>query len=191
VNRRVLIAACVVAVVAAALAVFAVLDVAHAIMLAAAAIAAIILNTAPPGRAEPWPRPPVEIRRGARSDVSSLAWDCLGRDGRVTERAARRIRMIAVRRLAAHGVVWDGAVAQPGADPDGGWGPNGADAAWHRLRAAQLLGSRVLASMTRAGTATPRTVETWFAALDRLDALSQPADHAHVSTLDATVRSLP
>lgn len=43
-------------------------------------------------------------RDGSRLEVASLSWALLGRDGRVSEQALRRLRTVAEGRLARHGL---------------------------------------------------------------------------------------
>ncbi|QAY62657.1 hypothetical protein ET495_04600 [Xylanimonas allomyrinae] len=159
---------------AAALAVTGTLDVAHAVVLAAVAFVTSLVSRAVGPRETGWPRPPAEARPGARKDLSELGWAAFTRDGRVTERVLRRVRAIAARRLAAHGVLWDGLL-----HPDlSGWGHGPHDADDHHARAEALLGRELLADLTTRRSLSPRTLETWFSALDRLvEAPDAPRSH--------------
>lgn len=57
------------------------------------------------GAPEPRPARRVhEARDGARGEVLDLAWTMVGRDGRAGERALRRLREAAARRVARHGL---------------------------------------------------------------------------------------
>ncbi|WP_425953660.1 hypothetical protein [Xylanimonas sp. McL0601] len=170
-RRRVIVATVVLALAAAGLALSGWLDTPHAAVLAAVALVAYLAYQSVPPRDEAWPKPPAEARPGARLDVSELGWAAFSRDGSVTERVLRRVRGIASRRLAVHGVLWDGLVH----DDLSGWGRGPGDAAEHHARAEQLLGRDVLAGLSTWRAAHPRTLETWFSALDRLvDAPDDP-----------------
>lgn len=128
---------------------------AHALMLTALGVAGVLLwhRTAYAGDTV-WPRLPALRRDGNRRDVSDLGWSVLGRDGRVTPAAARRVRQITERRLARHGITDTSA---PGATPD----------------VTRLLGpraTRTLRDLVADGRLpTPTEVDAWLAALDRLD----------------------
>lgn len=139
------------------------IDVPHAAVLVVLVVAASLV-AAQPHRDDGWPRPPAEDRPGGRKDLSELAWAAFNRDGLVTERVLQRARRIAARRLATRGILWDGRL-------DGGlagWGRDERDAAEHHERAAGLLGAELLAALSTARAVTPRTLESWFHALDRL-----------------------
>lgn len=58
-----------------------------------------------------WPRRPQETRSGGRHEVSDLGWSLLGRDGRVREQVAHRVRDLARARLR-------GTTGTTGATPD-------------------------------------------------------------------------
>ncbi|QAY71016.1 hypothetical protein [Xylanimonas protaetiae] len=139
-------------------------DVPHAVLLVVLALAGFLALGGLPSLDAPWPKPPTENRPGGRKDVSELSWAAFTRDGLVTERVLRRVRLIAARRLADHGVLWDGRL---GTDLDG-WGRDDRDAAEHREQAAALLGPDLLASLSTARAVTPRALEAWFRELDRL-----------------------
>ncbi|MCL3861650.1 hypothetical protein [Actinotalea sp. K2] len=63
--------------------------------------AAVILTA---GAEHDWPEHDPEATDGVRRDVAALTWTFVGRDGRVSEAAVRRLRLVAARRLARHGV---------------------------------------------------------------------------------------
>lgn len=68
-------------------------------------VLALVRVTADAGRSYPWPvARPVEAP-GTRREISALSWSFIGREGRVSEAAVRRLREVAARRLARHGVV--------------------------------------------------------------------------------------
>jgi hypothetical protein len=166
---------------AALLAGFGILDVVHAIILAACAMTVFLVSATVPGEDPSWPAAPVLPHAGARTDLSDLAWAAVTRDGMVTDRVLRRARAIAARRLLVHGVRWDGSVS--GDDPDLGWG-NDSDAGAHRARAGELLGPGVVQALTTARSVSPRILETWFVALDRLAGTSSTDRLAGTSSTD-------
>ncbi|WP_454043907.1 hypothetical protein [Cellulosimicrobium sp. Marseille-Q8652] len=137
-------------------------SVAHALMLAAAALSALLLwHSAEYTGDGTWPRLPPTDRDGARRDVSDLGWAILGKDGRVTDRAARRVRALADHQLARHGVHGD--LADP-----------------HVVaRAAPLLGAPTAHALhdhaTRGTLPSPRALQTWLDAVERL-ATTPPPD---------------
>ncbi|ACZ30806.1 hypothetical protein Xcel_1786 [Xylanimonas cellulosilytica DSM 15894] len=139
-------------------------DVTRAAVLVIVVLAVSLILGMLPGTDPGWPRPPAEDRPGGRKDLSELAWAALTRDGHVAERVLRRVRRIAARRLADHGIVWDGRLGD-GLD---GWGRDERDAATHHTRAAALLGAETFTGLTTARAVSPRTLQTWFRVLDRL-----------------------
>lgn len=126
-----------------------------------------------------WPKDPRPERPGGRADVAQLSWTAFTRNGLVTERVLRRMRAIAARRLAVHGVLWDGRLPEY-AFHDGprnaaaaaanvrGWGTGPQDAAEHKQRARDLLGAAMVDELSTARAVTPRTLDHWFRALDAL-----------------------
>ncbi|MGN7701267.1 hypothetical protein [Cellulosimicrobium sp. 22601] len=138
---------------------------AHALMLTALGVAGVVLwhRTGYAGDTV-WPRVPDVRRDGNRRDVSDLGWSVLGRDGRVTVGAARRVRHLTERRLARHGI---DDLADPGAAND----------------VARLLGPRVARTVhdlvADGRLPTPAELDAWLAALDRLDRLDPTTIHDH------------
>ncbi|MBD8077806.1 hypothetical protein [Cellulosimicrobium arenosum] len=127
----------------------------HVLMLCAVAVAvALLWFRVDHGGDATWSRPPDVAREGARRDVSELGWAIVGRDGRVRERAARRVLALAEHQLVRHGVV------------DGLETPEALDAA------ARLLGARTSAGLQRVAaggqTPTPRELQSWLDAIERL-----------------------
>ena len=94
----------------------------------------------------PWPAADLEATDGTRREMTRLTWSLIGRDGRVTEAAVRRLRVDATRRLAGHGT----ALGEP--------------------RAAELLGARVHATLTAHGGLMPSLREI-ADCLDAVEAL--------------------
>jgi lysylphosphatidylglycerol synthetase-like protein (DUF2156 family) len=166
--RRTLVMGVVALVAGTAVAASGVLDIVHVVVLSVLAVVATLAWSAAAIEQEPWPSEPRYVRPGGRADLSELAWAAFSRQGRVTDRMLRRVRVIAKHRLAAHAVVWDGLVRTPSEPPDDGWGEVPADARAHRARAVDLLGPSVVQSLTTAREVTPRTLEAWFRALDSL-----------------------
>ncbi|ROS23876.1 hypothetical protein [Cellulomonas sp. PhB150] len=89
-------------------------------------------------------------RDGVRGEVQDLAWSLVGRDGRVGERALRRLRDAGVTRMARHGV----ALADPADAP----------------RARELLGDRAYVTLTRMSHPLPSVADArhTIGALERL-----------------------
>ena len=63
------------------------------------------------GEPNPWPRERPADLAGTRRDLTALTWSFIGREGRVTEFAVRRLRSDATRRLALRGVVVPGGLS--------------------------------------------------------------------------------
>ncbi|MCR1982157.1 hypothetical protein NSA53_07865 [Cellulosimicrobium cellulans] len=135
---------------------------AHALTLTALGIAATLLRhrTGYAGDTV-WPHLPTLRRDGNRRDVSDLAWSVLGRDGRVTPTAARRMRHLTDQLLARHGT---GPLDDPTAAP----------------AVAHLLGPRVARTahdLTTTGRLpTPAELHAWLTALDRLPTTPERPD---------------
>ncbi|WP_251150997.1 hypothetical protein [Cellulosimicrobium sp. Marseille-Q4280] len=135
---------------------------AHAVMLAAAGLSALLLWHSAEYTADgTWPQVPPLHRDGARRDVSDLGWAILGKDGRVTDRAARRVRTLADHQLARHGLHGD--LADPHV----------------ATRAEPLLGTPTAHGLhdhaTHGTLPTPRQLQTWLDAVERL-ATTPPPD---------------
>ncbi|MCL1899976.1 MAG: hypothetical protein FWG11_05610 [Promicromonosporaceae bacterium] len=116
-----------------------------------------------------WPAAPRPDRLGGRRDVAELSWMALSRDGRVTEKVMTRIRGIAARRLALHGVLWTGLLPHHlDLGRLDGWGSGPADAAEHLARAETLLGPAMVAGLRSRTPISARTLDQWCRSLDRL-----------------------
>ena len=123
--------------------------------------AGLVAVTARAGDHVPWPVHDPAPTDGARPEISALTWSFTGRDGRVTEAAVRRLRGVALHRLARaglHGVVLTG--ADP-VDPL---------ALARREEARDLLGERAWAALTSVGGWLPSLadVEHCVDVLERL-----------------------
>lgn len=132
------------------------LSVRTSVLLGLVVAAGVLLFTRLDGTPDPgWDRERSARRHGARGEVQDLAWAMVGRDGRIGERVLRRLREVAGRRLARHGL----ALSDPGAE--------------------QLLGTRALRTLTRTTSPLP-TVADVRHTLDVLDRLgprrSAPVD---------------
>ncbi|MBC7291697.1 MAG: hypothetical protein H5T83_10275 [Actinotalea sp.] len=114
-----------------------------------------------------WPEPAERDTDGSRRDVAHLSWALVGRDGRVSEAAVRRLREDARRRLARTGVVLPARF------------PVGADAAGHVdgsgrpdpvAQARARLGEPAWTVLTATGRGLPSLdeVELVIDALERL-----------------------
>lgn len=114
------------------------------------------------GETHPWPEARLEEKDGTRLDVASLTWAFLGRDGRVSEAAVRRLREVAARRLLDHGAHVTGALGRTGST----WQGDGDDV----QRARELLGERAWRSLTAPGGMMP-TVADVAHCLDVVEAL--------------------
>ncbi|MBO3086126.1 hypothetical protein [Cellulomonas fengjieae] len=119
--------------------------------------AGVLVLTRLDGTPDPgWERERLDRRHGARGEVQDLAWAMVGRDGRIGERVLRRLREVARRRLARHGLVLDDPAAQ------------------------RLLGTRAVHTLTRTQSPLP-TVADVRHTIDVLDRLgprrADPTDH--------------
>lgn len=74
----------------------------------AAAVVTLVASILGAGETDPWPRYRPPEQSGTRRDVMALTWSLIGREGRVSEFAVRRVRLDATRRLAQRGVVVPG-----------------------------------------------------------------------------------
>ena len=88
--------------------------------------------------------PPGGDRSGTRREVAALTWSFIGRDGRVSEAAVRRLRSDATRRLAQRGLVVPGGITSSTATS-----PDVPDEVRERARAA--LGDRAWKILTARG----------------------------------------
>ncbi|WP_426593631.1 hypothetical protein ACPPVS_18105 [Cellulomonas sp. McL0617] len=124
-----------------------------------AAVAGVLVLTRLEPRADPeFDRPRFDRRHGARGEVQELAWAMVGRDGRVGERALRRVREVARSRLARHGLVL------------------GEDADARAIR--DLVGDRAFRTLTRTGSPHPKMSEVRQAidALERIGTTRKSGD---------------
>lgn len=104
----------------------------------------------PGGEEDPWPPDRQDDAAGTRSELSALTWTFIGRDGRVSEAAVRRLRALALRRLAR-----DGLTVPAGLGPRPAGAPR--DAARDEARA--VLGERAWATLTAPGGHMPSLAE--------------------------------
>lgn len=74
----------------------------------AGAVVTVVALMAGAGDTDPWPRYRPPEQSGTRRDVMALTWSFIGREGRVSEFAVRRVRQDATRRLARRGIVVPG-----------------------------------------------------------------------------------
>lgn len=91
-----------------------------------------------------WPQARPEETSGTRREVAALTWSFIGRDGRVSEAAVRRLRSDATRRLAQRGLVVPGGISSSTATS-----PDVPDEVRERARAA--LGDRAWRILTAPG----------------------------------------
>lgn len=129
----------------------------------------VVLRVLDKGEEHPWTAAPEADPDGSRRDVARLTWTLVGRDGRVSEAAVRRLRADARRRLARAGVVLPPTFATDGAGTDAlpGGGPEDPSAA---VRARALLGEPAWAVLTGTGGWLPTLaeVEACVVAVERL-----------------------
>ncbi len=114
----------------------------------------------------PWPAADLEATDGTRREMTRLTWTLIGRDGRVTEAAVRRLRADATRRLAGHGT----ALGEP--------------------RAAELLGPRVHAVLTAHGGLMPSLREI-AQCVDAVEALGPARPAPRQAVPDAAAAGVP
>lgn len=138
------------------------LDPVHAVLLAT--VATVVVSAwrrLDGGVEEPWPDLPGVTRPGARHDVSELGWATFTRSGEVSQRVVRRVRALAVARLARHGV--DAADPARAADVE------------------RLLGPDVAAGLASGRAPDARVLDRWLAAVERLgpDTTAPPAARRH------------
>lgn len=117
------------------------------------------------GADDSWAPAPPEEADGTRSEVAALTWSFVGRDGRVSEVAVRRLRADATRRLARHRLVIPGGLnaRTEGSDAD----PEVV------ARARALLGERAWATLTAPGGLMPSILEIAHC-VDVIEGLGSP-----------------
>ncbi|GGC06681.1 hypothetical protein [Cellulomonas carbonis] len=108
----------------------------------AAALAVTLAASLGAGDEYLWPETGPDDAHGSRRDVTLLSWTLVGRDGRVTESAVRRVRVNAERRLARRGARLAAGLGAVGT------GANDADA---EARARSLFGDRAWTALTGRG----------------------------------------
>lgn len=111
-----------------------------------------------------WPPAGSEEPDGARGEVYALTWSFVGRDGRVSEVAVRRLRADATRRLARLRVVLPGGLNATT--------PRRPDPAVEEARA--LLGERAWATLTAPGGLMPSILDVAHC-VDVIENLGRPA----------------
>lgn len=109
-----------------------------------ALVIGLVLVSGDAGAQNEWPDGEYEETDGTRREVAAITWSLVGREGRVAEPAVRRLRTVAVRRLARHGV-----------DLPHGLGPRPTDEDEAELRAHALLGDRAWTILTAPGGRLP------------------------------------
>ena len=130
------------------------MDAPHAVGLGAAAGAFVACLSALGEAADlTWVVPAPEPRPGARRDIVQLGWSLGSRGGRVSPEGVRRLRLVAERALAAHGLDLE---------------DRAADAALQRV-----LGRDVLTLLRRGSAAAPPRTAFVGSVLQRLEALER------------------
>jgi hypothetical protein len=117
-----------------------------------AAVVTAIAAMVGAGETDPWPRYRPPDQSGTRRDVMALTWSFIGREGRVSEFAVRRVRLDATRRLAARGVVVPGGLGATTRTS-----PHVSDEV--RAQARALLGDRAWFILTTPGGTMPSLVD--------------------------------
>lgn len=115
------------------------------------------------GRSHVWPTVDLDETDGVRREIAALTWTFVGREGRVSEAAIRRLRPLAERRLLRHGLslpVPLGPALAALDDP-------------RRDQARVLLGERVWATLTGPGGYLPTFTEIAHC-VDVLERLGPP-----------------
>lgn len=132
------------------------------------AVLGTVWMTIETGEADTWREAAPEDAAGARRELAVLTWAFLGRDGRVSEAAVRRLRVLATRRLARGGLVVVGGV---------GPRPSGLD---HPTReaAAEILGERAWTVLTAPGGWMPSLADVAHC-VEVIEGLSPTAIAAH------------
>ncbi len=122
------------------------LSVVDTTVIALATLAAgLVLAALEVGEDAGWPRSRSHERHGRRSEVAAITWSLARRDGRVAEPAVRRLRAVAVRRLARAGLPLSA----------GFRGPADARGEAERGAARAVLGERAWATLTVPGGRLP------------------------------------
>ena len=131
-----------------------------AVIVAAIVAFGLVVPLLDAGADAEWPPAPARPRDGRRLDVAVLTWSLAGRDGRVSETAVRRVREIAVRRLARAGLPLSAGLT----------GPTGERGELERAAAAEALGTRAWAALTAPSGSLPTVadVAACVRALDRV-----------------------
>jgi hypothetical protein len=152
-NRRIVVI--IVATVLCALAaIFGVLNFAHAIVIVCVVALIDVLRSQDSGRIPMhWPPPPRQVRGGARSEVAWLAWSTVNHRGEVSDRALMRVRALAQRLLAEHGIAWSGL---PGEAMNPG------------ETARQLIGAEAVTVLTTTDRVRPRALQNTVTRLELL-----------------------
>lgn len=164
VTDRVDLRAVIVGVVAAVLAVVLGLAAPDGLLLGLVAYVITLVGlTLEAGRSHVWPTVDLTETDGTRREIAALTWTFVGREGRVSEAAIRRLRPLAERRLLRHGLslpVPLGPALAALDDP-------------RRDQARALLGDRVWATLTGPGGYLPTFTEIAHC-VDVLERLGPP-----------------
>lgn len=138
------------------------------------------------GDEDPWPPDRRDDRAGTRSELSVLTWAFIGRDGRVTEAAVRRLRELAAHRLARAGMP---VAAGLGPRRAGATEPSSdaAQADEARERAREVLGERAWRTLTAPGGYLPSLADVAhcvdvierLGAGTRVESMRRPSERPH------------
>ncbi|MDT0164139.1 hypothetical protein Q9R32_01045 [Actinotalea sp. AC32] len=141
----------------------------------AAALAVVLAASLGAGDEYLWPETGPDDAHGSRRDVTLLSWTLVGRDGRVTESAVRRVRANAERRLARRGARLAAGLGAVGT------GANDAEA---EARARALLGDRAWTALTGRGGWLPSLGDVQHC----VDVVERLGDSAGAGTVDRPAR---
>lgn len=135
-----------------------------------AAVVTIVAGALGASESDTWPRYRPPEQSGTRRDVMALTWSFIGREGRVSEFAVRRVRLDATRRLAKHGVVVPGGLGATTRTS-----PDVSDDVRRQARA--LLGDRAWFILTTPGGTMPSLADIAHCVevVERLEPPAPPA----------------
>jgi len=102
---------------------------------------------------EPWPSVPLRFRGGARTELAQLAWVMVNREGFVDRGVLERVRALAQKELAQHGVSWTGTPGTPMSPAP---------------LATQLLGPGAIATLNSTTDVRPRALENVVTRLEQI-----------------------
>jgi hypothetical protein len=142
-----------------------------ALLAGAVGVAGAALTIGGTVRDDRLPESQLDLRHGARREIKQLSWSIGGSRTRLDEPAVRRLRRLAVARLAAHGVNLDDPRQQPQAEA--------------------LLGRTAYRVLSVPSAQHASVLMRCVAALDRLDARPGPSPADRAPNPSRTAASAP